>query len=998
MSALRAVLRLVFWRARNRPARALLTVLGIATATAYGGGILAEGTVAGDQAARASLRGLEPAQLVVRITASGILTPASERDARSSLRGLGLSAVTEVVLLNPVRLASTVARPAAIAPLSRWAPDQVAACRPHACPMLALSAAVPLGALEIPGLRVLVAARAQLRSAAPLGFLPDGRANRAAGTGEPPVLLSGDPVGLGHLSALSGIYRTHSWFSVLSAGALHAWQLGPLLSGLQQAQTALARPGENLSLSAPFSALAAARSQADGAPGRLFLAGGCMIAVLALFLALAAGALRQDQAAELERLRNAGAVPSTLLGFVVCEAALVCAAGVLCGAAISFAVGAILARGAGLPVGAVLSHSSLSNSAPGEVALCWLGSTALVVLLITSHRPGLADAAAAAAVAALAVTLVEGGGSATLALVLAPLACLAGGVLIARAGPALLRGGERLARAGPPVTRLAFIGLARAPLVPSLTIAFLAVTTAIGGFALAYRATLARGGADQAANRVPLDALVSASADFTAPLRVAPLAQWRSVSGGQAYEVRRTDATFAAGDGSATVPAIGLPADALSKLHGWRSGDSKLTLGQLAKAISPPGPVRRPGPMLPAATRELEAHVRADGLGVSVVADLRGRDGYVRRIPLGTASPNMTLRARVPPGRWELEAFELREPTGLEITDGHQNAENVAAATRSHVAVVLEQVSVFARRGARLDVISLRGWRGVGALAAPGPDSSGARLQFATTGAVGVLRPEQPSDTRAIPVLVDPTTARAADGQHRLELTVDGAPISVRIAAVLRRFPTVTPQAGGFVVADESALGGALDAWLPGQGRSDELWLTSPRPAALRRALQRRPLSELNSSLRVDLEHALRSNGLARAVQGSLLAAAALSAGLALIGVFVSMLGSAADARVWEDLAGQGIGVSTRRSELRRRSLLTGAGGCLAGFGFALALTPLSVGAVGSAVSGSDLQPPLVTVTPWLLMVLWCLIMLGGALGAGLLGVIGRGRLRGVIR
>ena len=64
----------------------------------------------------------------------------------------------------------------------------------------------------------------------------------------------------------------------------------------------------------------------------------------------------------------------------------------------------------------------------------------------------------------------------------------------------LLQAGERLLRAGPVIGRLALVGLARAPAAPSLAIAFIAVSTGLGAFALSYRATLERSarGADEA--------------------------------------------------------------------------------------------------------------------------------------------------------------------------------------------------------------------------------------------------------------------------------------------------------------------------------------------------------------------------------------------------------------------------------------------------------------------------------------------------------------------
>ena len=325
---LRAVWLLVGHRARNRPGRWLLTAVGIAVASAYAGAILTEATIAGDKAARGVLRALPASERVVRVTTSDALTPAIEHTARSALRRLGFPTQTEVVLLNPVRLGMTVVRPAAIDPLPPWVTTGISArCRPGACPMLSVGAALRLGTLEIPGLRVPVVARTQLESAAPLGFSAGADAAGEPGATEPPVLLTGDARGLARIGALDGIYRTHSWFSLLSADTMHSWQLASLQARLQRAQAELAQSGADLTLSAPFAALAAARRESESAPGRLLLVGGGAIAVLALFLALAAGTLRQDQVAELARLRAAGALSSTLLGFVIAEAASVCAVG-----------------------------------------------------------------------------------------------------------------------------------------------------------------------------------------------------------------------------------------------------------------------------------------------------------------------------------------------------------------------------------------------------------------------------------------------------------------------------------------------------------------------------------------------------------------------------------------------------------------------------------------------------------------------------------------------
>src|SRR5581483_8688322 len=164
-------------------------------------------------------------------------------------------------------------------------------------------------------------------------------------------------------------------------------------------------------------------------------------------------------------------------------------------------------------------------------------------------------------------TLAGGTGSDhALTLLLAPLCCAAVGVLTFRAAGLVLRGAERVARDGPVLTRLALVDLARSPWLPALAIAFLAVAVGLGGFALAYRSTLIRSAADQAADRVPLDALVSPGPDFRTPLEVAPLQRWQALASGTVLPVRRTDANYTSGGEAVTVPALGIPAGGLIRI------------------------------------------------------------------------------------------------------------------------------------------------------------------------------------------------------------------------------------------------------------------------------------------------------------------------------------------------------------------------------------------------------------------------------------------------
>ena len=678
-------------------------------------------------------------------------------------------------------------------------------------------------ALTATGVRIQVVGSAPLRSAVPLGFVPS-----SAGAG--PVLVTWDVAGLDALAGLSGLYRTHSWLAPLTINRLRWWQLADVEDRLTRSQARLLLSGSQFSLSAPFTTLDQARAQAGLAPQRLLLAGGGAITALAMFIVLAGGGLRRDQRAELDRLRTAGARPRHCVLFVAVESGWLCAAALSVGAAVGIGAAALLASSEGEPAGAILMHSVITPAGLLTLMIGWLAATVLLGSLVLVRSARLTDLLAVAAASAVVAALAVGTGSdQALTLLLAPLCCAAAGVLTFRAAGVVLRGAERVARGGPVLLRLALVNLARSPGVPALAIAFIAVATGLGGFAVAYRSTLIRSAADQAANSVPLDVLVSAGPNFSTPLEVAPLQRWQALASGAVLPVRRTEANYTTGGGTVTVPALGIPAAGLAGIHGWREGDGSAPLATLARRLEPTGPVRAAGPTLPADAQWLSLRASAQGFPVEVTADLRDPQGAIRQVAFGTAgNSTAVLRARVPRGQWELEALELDEPTGLEITNGHQNGENQAAATQASARVALGPLSVLTAGGRSLPV-PLGAWRGVGAAATTAPLTSGAVVtaSFSSIGTPGVLRPAQPSDTLPVPVLADPQTAAAAGPDGRIAMTVDGLPVIARVVGVLSRFPTLDPGSGGFVIADEATLAGALDAQLPGQGRPDELWIST---------------------------------------------------------------------------------------------------------------------------------------------------------------------------
>ena len=330
MRGIRGPLMLIVARARRRPGRWLLPVLGIALAAGFAGAVAAEGTVAGDRAARVSLHSLTPVDRTFSVTYQGELTPAVRAQALAAVGQTGFGPATGVALLNPVRLSGVVVRPAAVDPLSRWVAGttvrHLGPCLPARCPVLAVGGRRGPTTLDTAGVHMVVVGRAELTSAAPLGFLPGHAA------GEPPVVLTGDLPGLSGLEGLSGVYRAYSWMTLMPTAALHSWQLAATEARLARIQAGLTSGASQFSVNAPFSGLDAARAQASAAPTRLLLAGGGALAALGLFIVLAAGGLRREQQAEIERLLRAGARTRHWMAFVLGESAWVAAAGILLGA------------------------------------------------------------------------------------------------------------------------------------------------------------------------------------------------------------------------------------------------------------------------------------------------------------------------------------------------------------------------------------------------------------------------------------------------------------------------------------------------------------------------------------------------------------------------------------------------------------------------------------------------------------------------------------------
>src|SRR5262249_58309093 len=130
---------------------------------------------------------------------------------------------------------------------------------------------------------------------------------------------------------------------------------------------------------------------------------------------------------------------------------------------------------------------------------------------------------------------------------------------------------------------------------------------------------------------------------------------------------------------------------------------------------------------------------------------------------------------------------------------------------------------------------------------------------------------------------------------------------------------------------------------LPGQGRADELWISTGDLARLRAALGSGVLAQLDSSFRADIDHQLQDAPAARGVLGTLIAASALSVLLAVVGLLTTLLGGTRDERVESDLEEQGVGPRGLRAELRVRLALVSMLGALVRPRIPALLPPLAV-------------------------------------------------------
>lgn len=986
------VAALAWRRIRRRDSGALVTVVGLAVATAALAGVLAGVTIATDRSTAAAVERVPTSERSVRAAWFGIPGGAGEELAaldegvESAFDGIGLEGPTPLVLFRESTVAGRFVGITAIDGVAEHVILRSGrlprTCTPERCEVIRLRGTGVLP--SAPGLRLVDVGRGTLRSRQLYGdFLQPADAATAEASMAPalrqqgeyhrpppaPLVVAEGREALARAAPLARTYRTYAWVWPVAAGEPRLWEIGDLVLRTERAGVELAERSSSFGVNAPVEELRAAEREADIAGTRLLLVGGQGAALLLAFTFLAARGMRRDFQAAHRRLTWLGAQRWQLAVLGLFESAAVAAAGVVLGWLAGIALAGLVARAAGAPAADVLRESVLSPRGLVLVTAMAVAATLLVWLTVSlparaPSRVGALDAVAVVALVIVGIVLASGsadeerlasGDGVELTLLLVPgLVVVAAALAVGRAFPIVARWWSARGRQSLS-SRLAAVGLGRGPGAAVATVAFLTIAFAVAILAEGYRATLARTDREQAAFAVPHEILVRENlGNLVRVFDAAPLERFEQLVGedGSARPVLRVSGSAGRAERVSGVSVLGLDAPAIAGVGVWR-GDwsSGRTTVDLAGLVERGASAEMRGAALPDDRIEL-------GIGpalVSLAAIVRTPEGAFRRIELGEADPDepSVLSSATPPGSM-LTNLEIVPPPRL-IERGADAGVGFFADVRLSGALAEE----------------LRGWTAVGgAVVRPSKDGTRVRVPLTLQRSSG-LRATQPTDASPPDVLVTPRLAELAGGVGEvLTLQVGGGSVPVRVAAVVERFPGTEDES---VIGDRDALLTAVNAAAPGAARENEVWLDVP-PADVRAvaaALARPPFRALETLVRADLEEEARRDPLARGTLLALGGTAGVALLLAALGLALAVRADLRDdGREHYDLESQGASPDFLRRIVRARAATVSVAGLVGGLLAGLLLLQLVTRVVTVTAGGGQAEPPLAVVVEPLLLVL----------------------------
>jgi hypothetical protein len=985
-------------RMLRRRGRAVLAGLGIATGSLALAVVLAGSLLVQDRSLARAAERLPDAERAVRAFWLGV--PRTEtwdsldRAADEALRPLVGRDPTAVLVYRQTQVGGALVDLGGADDLGRWVRLRSGrlprACRPERCEVVQLagSGRIP----SVPGLRLVRVGEATLTSAVPFGAFvareepsPRGRALRYHTAPSPPFLLAEGVEQLSGALPLEGVYRSYGWVVPVDPAGVHPWTVDGFAARVTRARSELEAGAPAFDLVAPVSQLEEVAESGEVAGTRLLLVGGQAAALLLAFTVLAAVGARRDLEAARCRLTWFGARRWQVVLFSAAEPAAVALVGTLGGWLAGAGVAAALARATSSPAGSILGHTVFSGGGAALAASLAGGSALLLLLCSSSVRPlrlgGLSlsplDVAALGALAAVALALTRGEADARalatedggpFLLLLPGLVAFVAAVAAARVLAPTLRLLERLGRRHPVPLRLAALSLARNPGHAAVAVTFLVVSLGLALFAEAYRATLFGGQEAQARYAVPADFVLREDpASLVGVPEAAPVSLARSLAlGGEVLDVVRRFGGVARLPGRG-VTLLGISAEGLAGIDGWRGDFARPSLAELAARISsgPDASLRTVG--LPPAAHELRLPVSVEGDAVLLTATLRTPRGDIVSVTLGPTrgERRIVLRSRIPAeargGSLVQLGFRPARDTRRDPGGGVGVQEPTAAAN-----LTLGPLRAAGPGGAADLPLDYRRWAGFDGAREVDAQSRGVRLTLIlTTEFDGRFRPRQATDGRPIPVVASPRLAAAAGANGIVPVQLPGVQVLGRVVGTAERFPSVD---GDFVLADRDLLAVVLDAQRPGAGTTTELWLDAPAGASseLAAALARPPFDVLQTRSQAALLEELRGDPLARGTLLALLGAAGAALCLALVGL---LLGLVADLRDESgelfELEAQGADPATLRRHLRLRAAGTVLFGLAGGVGTGAVLSSLVVGLVTLTAGATAAEPPLRLSLDW---------------------------------
>jgi hypothetical protein len=1009
-------LKLAAVRIARRAPTALLAAAGVAAGAAMIATVLAGTVVAKDESVGRAVEDIPAAQRSLRAGWFGIPAQTEgystlDESARASLGGVTGAEPTRLVLYRESTIADRYIGLGAVDGLERWVTLRSGrlpqTCEPERCEVVRLRGVGSLPNVE--GLRLVEVGTAAIRSPVLFGdFIATAEDERTRAALSPfyrdaidyhrpppaPLVLAEGVEGLAASPELQTVYRSYAWVVPLQPGSVRAWSIDGFAEDVARARTSFQNASLAADLTAPLADLRTASEASEVAGRRLLLVGGESAALLFAFAILAAVSMRRDTESARRRLTWFGARRWQLSLFTGTEAAAVAVVGTAAGWALGTLVGAVVASRADAPVADVLAHSTLSRT--GLVAAAAVALALALVLVAALRAKPIAfgrrsfsalDAAALGAVAVIAITLLRGdldqetlaqeSGTAAALVLLPGLVTFVAAVVCAR----LLRPGllllERASRGRSVGLRLAALSLARHPGHAAVAAAFLVVSVGLAVFAESYRSTLARGQEEQAAYTVPLD--FTLREDLTRLVRVndaAPPDRLADLGADVRVEpVLRLSGNVSRAGGRTGIAVVGLDAAAVPALNGWRDDFSAVSPSTLATRIEPAGDTQLRGPVLPDDATRLE--VTAAGAGMSLTASIETpAGGYVHLVLGEPREQATTLGAAVPPevqgGR--IVALTLNPPARVQERGGEGRPRELA----------LELGPLTAQTdGGPVVLDRYEDWIGVNGME-PARAPGGVVLRGVLSEQVATrFRPRQSSDDTPVAVIASPGVAAAAAPGGELALRIAGEQVTVQVAAVAERFPGTRDD---FVVADRASLSTALNSTRPGLAVPNEVWLGAlddRSREALGTALAGPPFDVLALESREEIERSLRYDPLARGTLLTLLAAAIVALGLALVGVLLGVVSDVRDERGdLDDLEEQGARPALLRRVVRLRSLVVVGVGLVGGLATAALLGALVVDLVAVTADARATDLPLHATVAWPVL---AIALGGGALAAAAL-------------